>query len=89
MDYSVVLIPEPDEGGYSVIVPLLPGCFSQGETVDEALANAKEAIEVHLEGLAIDKKPIPKQVRLPIFATVRVNPDPSLPSAITRLEARG
>jgi predicted RNase H-like HicB family nuclease len=44
----VVLLPEA-EGGYSVFVPLFPGCCTQGETVQEALANAKEALELLLE----------------------------------------
>lgn len=48
MDYKVRLIPE-EEGGFSVIVPGLPGCVSQGETREEALANIKEAIELYLE----------------------------------------
>jgi antitoxin HicB len=78
MEYSIVLIPEPEEGGYSVIVPLLPGCFTQGETLEEALANAKEAIEVHLEGLALDKQPIPEQGQAPLLATIAVNPDLSV-----------
>ncbi len=51
--YRIVLIPE-DEGGFSVIVPALPGCFTQGETKDEALAMAKEAIEFHIESLQAD-----------------------------------
>lgn len=75
MEYSIVLIPELEEGGYSVIVPLLPGCFTQGETFEEALANAKEAIEVHLGGLALEREPIPEQTHVPIFATIAVNPD--------------
>ena len=41
--YKVVLIPQ-EEGGYTVIVPALPGCVSQGETEQEALANIKDAI---------------------------------------------
>lgn len=81
MRYSVVLIPEPEEGGYSVVVPSLPGCFSQGETADEALANAKEAIEVHLEGLAMLHECIPQETLSPIFASVEVQPDLSLASA--------
>jgi len=44
-----VLLTEEAEGGYSVSVPNLPGCFSQGETLEEALAHIKEAIELHLE----------------------------------------
>jgi predicted RNase H-like HicB family nuclease len=41
--YQVVLIPQ-EEGGYTVIVPALPGCVSQGETEKEALANIRDAI---------------------------------------------
>lgn len=47
--YSVVLTTEPEAGGFSVSVPALPGCYSQGETFEEALANAKEAIELYIE----------------------------------------
>ena len=50
MKFNVV-IEEAEEGGYNVSVPALDGCFSQGETVDEALDNAKEAIVCYLEGL--------------------------------------
>ncbi len=50
MKYKVVVEPQ-EEGGYSVYVPALPGCVSQGETVDEALDNIREAIEVYLESL--------------------------------------
>ncbi len=50
MQFNVVI--EPDEnGGYNVGVPALDGCFTQGETVKEALANAREAIICYLEGL--------------------------------------
>lgn len=40
---------EEKDGGYSVWVPDLPGCASQGETLEEALANIKEAIGLYLE----------------------------------------
>lgn len=42
---------DPDEQGYWVSVPALPGCFSRGETYEDAISNAREAIELHLEGL--------------------------------------
>ncbi|HXG09917.1 MAG TPA: type II toxin-antitoxin system HicB family antitoxin [Gemmataceae bacterium] len=48
MKLKVVLYKE-DDGGYSVEVPALPGCFSQGDSLEEALANIKEAIECHLD----------------------------------------
>jgi predicted RNase H-like HicB family nuclease len=50
MRLRVVLHPEK-EGGYSVAVPALPGCYSQGETVEEAMANIREAAEGMLEAL--------------------------------------
>ena len=50
MKFTVQLIPE-DEGGYSVLVPGLPGCVSQGETRDEALDNIREAIGLYLEAV--------------------------------------
>ena len=48
MKLKVVLEPQ-EEGGYTVYVPSLPGCISQGETYEEALENIKEAIELYLE----------------------------------------
>ncbi|QIR40058.1 type II toxin-antitoxin system HicB family antitoxin [Tolypothrix sp. PCC 7910] len=50
MKFKVVLEPS-DEGGYTVYVPSLPGCLSEGETVEEALENIQEAIELYLEPL--------------------------------------
>lgn len=47
---QVVLIPDED-GGYIPEVPSLPGCYSQGETRDEALVNIKEAIDLHIESM--------------------------------------
>jgi predicted RNase H-like HicB family nuclease len=49
-EYEVVLTPE-DDGRYSVTVPALPGCVSQGETREEALTMIREAIELYLESL--------------------------------------
>ena len=47
--YTVLLHKNEDVPGYAVMVPELPGCFSQGSTLDTALANIKEAIELFLE----------------------------------------
>ena len=44
-----VVIREGEDGWYVVEVPSLPGCISQGKTIEEALENIKEAIELHLE----------------------------------------
>jgi predicted RNase H-like HicB family nuclease len=54
-----VILEASDEGGYTVVVPGLPGCISEGETKDEALANIKEAIELYLEPVDDDLFGIP------------------------------
>ncbi len=50
MKFYVVLEPA-EEGGFNVSVPALDGCFTEGETEEEALRNAREAIVCYLEGL--------------------------------------
>ena len=51
---------EPNElGGYTAIVPLLPGCISEGDSREEALANIKEAIELYIESLKADEESVP------------------------------
>lgn len=55
---------EYDGGSYTVNVPALPGCVTQGRTKKEALLRAKEAIEGYLESLQKDGLPIPKDVEL-------------------------
>ncbi len=53
MKLKIVLEPS-DEGGYTVYVPSLPGCISEGDTVDDAIANIREAIELYLEPVESD-----------------------------------
>ena len=48
MKLKVILEPS-DEGGFTVYVPSLPGCISEGDTVEEALANIREALALYLE----------------------------------------
>ncbi len=47
MEYTI-LVYKAEEGGYWAEVPALPGCYSQGETIEETMENIKEAIESHL-----------------------------------------
>jgi predicted RNase H-like HicB family nuclease len=63
MRFPIVIHKDPDSD-YGVTVPDLPGCFSAGATTDEALSNAIEAIECHVEGLLLDgdKLPTPRTV---------------------------
>jgi antitoxin HicB len=60
LKYTVILVPE-QEGGYSVEVPALPGCFTQGETKEEAISMAKEAIELYLESCQAHNELIPRE----------------------------
>lgn len=53
MKLQVILEPS-DEGGYTVYVPALPGCISEGDNIDEALENVTEAIELYLEPIEED-----------------------------------
>ncbi len=68
--YRVMLDPEED-GGYAVWVPTLPGCVSQGETREEALANIQEAIRCYLQSCVKHGEPIPEE-ELMEEATVEV-----------------
>ncbi len=49
-----IVIEASDEGGYTVYVPSLPGCISEGDTKEDALANIKEAIELYMEPVEDD-----------------------------------
>ncbi len=71
LNFTVIL--EPDtSGGYVVSCPELPGCYSQGETVEEALENIKEAILLTLEDLAESREPIPEP-RQVLVSTVSIS----------------
>jgi predicted RNase H-like HicB family nuclease len=59
MEFSVI-VHEAEESGFWVEVPALAGCYSQGETVEEALINVREAMELYLQVLREEGKPMPK-----------------------------
>ncbi|HEY3458192.1 MAG TPA: type II toxin-antitoxin system HicB family antitoxin [Bryobacteraceae bacterium] len=60
MQYNYTVIVEKSENNYGAWAPDLPGCVSTGATVEETLANMREAIELHLEGMRADGDPIPE-----------------------------
>lgn len=70
MEYTI-LIHKAEEGGFWSEVPAVPGCYSQGETIDETLQNTKEAVESHLMALKEDQLPAPVEESL-FIAKVRV-----------------
>ncbi len=68
--FQISIIPEKGRG-YTVLVPMLPGCISHGSTIEKATRNAREAIELHLENLAAHGEPIPESLELsPVFTTL-------------------
>ena len=70
--YTIILDPDPEEGVYAVTVPALPGCFTQGETVEEAIEMAKDAIALHIEGLIAHGLPVPEEKEPPQMMVVTV-----------------
>ncbi len=61
-----VLIEANEEGGYTITVPSLPGCVTQGDTLEEAIENVREAIAGYIETLKDLGKPIPVEVSVMI-----------------------
>lgn len=72
MLYPIAIEPGDDSRAFGVVVPDIPGCFSAGDTLDEAIANAREAIDFHLDGLAEDNAEIPVASS---FAKHQANPE--------------
>ena len=71
--YSVVLTPA-EEGGYTVTVPLLPEAITEGDTMEEALANAKECIELSIECRLAQGEAIPVEIAPVATSIVSVSP---------------
>ena len=65
MNLKVVMEPS-DDGGYTIIVPALPGCISEGETKEEALKNIREAIALYLEPVDDDATFAPNAEQLEV-----------------------
>jgi antitoxin HicB len=71
-EYTIILHPDIDEGGYTVTVPALPGCVTQGETIEEAIAMAKDAIRLHVEALIAEGEPVPQEREHPQAIVINV-----------------
>jgi antitoxin HicB len=72
MKFTVLLTHDDEDGGYVAECLVIPGCVSEGNTVEEALANIKEAIEGCLESLAAHQQPLPQDGAV-IVATVEAD----------------
>ena len=62
LSYSI-FYEQDSEGGFVAFVPVLPGCHTQGDTLEETEHNIKEAITLYLESLAVHKEPVPVEGR--------------------------
>ena len=58
-DFKILIEPDEESGGFVVTCPSLPGGYSQGDTIEESLANIREAIELCLEDLVEHGEPVP------------------------------
>jgi predicted RNase H-like HicB family nuclease len=72
LSYRILLRKEP-EGGYTVTVPSLPGCVTYGDTIEQAIAMAKEAIELYIESLKEHGEEVPKEETLEYTLTVKAH----------------
>jgi predicted RNase H-like HicB family nuclease len=71
MSYVVAIEPGDKSHAFGVVVPDLPGCFSAGDTLDEALVNVREAIELWLETVIDDGQPMPEPKTLATYQANR------------------
>ena len=72
LSYRILLKKEP-EGGYTVTVPSLPGCVTYGEGIEQAVAMAREAIELYIESLQEQGEAIPTEDSLEYLLTVQTH----------------
>ena len=71
MEYSVI-VHQAEEGGFWVEVPALPGCYSQGESVEDTLINVREAIALFLETLKDEGQDAPRDADVVYQVSVAV-----------------
>ena len=78
MEYSIV-IHNAGEGGYWSEVPALPGCYSQGKSLQETLDNTREAVELYVEELLGDGKTVPRDDQV----VYKISVAPWVPKCLT------
>ena len=70
--YTAVFEPDEEKGGYTVTIPSLPGCISEGDTFEEALHNIQEAASLYLEVMGKRREEIPAEDKGVIVSPVEV-----------------
>jgi len=69
---TIILHPDIEQQGYAVTVPALPGCITEGDTIEQAIAMAKDAIHLYIESLVADGEPIPEEHEHPQAIVVNI-----------------
>ena len=75
LKYDVVFEEQP-EGGYTALVPSLPGCISEGDTFEEAKKNISDAIKLYLEDMEADGEEIPEDKGAVVVGQIEINRKP-------------
>jgi len=70
--YTAIFEPDIEAGGYTVTIPSLPGCISEGDSFEQALKNIKEAASLYLEVMRTKKEEILREEKGVIIASVQV-----------------
>jgi len=70
--YTAIFEPDIEVGGYTVTIPSLPGCISEGDTFEQALKNIEEAASLYLEVMRTKKEEILREEKGVIIAPVQV-----------------
>lgn len=70
--YTAIFEPDKTSGGYTVTIPSLPGCITEGETFEEAFKNIKEAASLYLEVMQEKREQIPKDTSSVIVTSIEV-----------------
>lgn len=71
-NYRFSVLVEHDKDGYFAFCPELQGCYSQGNTYEEALENIKDAIQLHLEDRVAEREEIPEPIKSISLSTIEV-----------------
>ena len=75
MRYTILLDPDVEDGGFTVTVPTLPGIVTQGDSFEQALDRAREAMQAHVAGLRACGDDVPIEDAPPLLATIEVDID--------------
>lgn len=72
-EYTILLEPDPENEGYTVTVPALLGCITQGKTIEQCIERAHEAINGYIKSLQSEGKPVPYEMVRPQLITINVD----------------